>query len=55
MDAIQTFFSAHPSAWLLVVAIGAVLALRLLVRLACLGVTVILGIAVVVVALDLLR
>lgn len=55
MEQIQSFFAAHPSAWLLVLAFGTVIALRLLVRLACLGVTVILGIAVIVVALDLIR
>ena len=55
MDVVSQFFASHPSAWLLVLAIGAVIVLRLLVRLACLGVTVILGAAIVLIALDVLR
>lgn len=38
------FISAHPLVWLVVVAIGALLVLRLLARLACLAVLIVGGV-----------
>lgn len=55
MDALQSFLTAHPSVWILTLALITIIVLRIFVRLACLGITVILGIAVVLVALDMLR
>lgn len=54
MEALHAFFAAHPTAWLLLIAIVAALVLRALVRLACLGMTIVVAIALIIIDADVL-
>ena len=40
MDTIASFLSAHPAAWLVILAIAALVVLRILAKLACLAVVI---------------